>query len=92
MSWFKSSSTINMVAFLPVAKELFAKLEMAIEMIQKAEGSVKDPSSQEIFSKILFENSNNWNVVINQSDILDDDTKMHACRFVVGIACNLLRK
>ena len=79
-----------MSAFLPVAMGLYKKLDEAIELCLSSTGKeLSKENKKEFIAEMLLEQSQYWNLQLDGSNLLDDETKFDALRLLAGIAINL---
>lgn len=79
-----------LMKFLPLLKELGAYLKMGMDRYADLRAA-GDDASPEIIAFFLQEKMASWDPQLNNTSLLDDDTKAAGARFLAGVAINFVR-
>ena len=84
---------LSIIQFLPTAKELFSNLQLACELVEIAyqEFPTNDEINADSIANQLANQLADWEPEIKGKMVLCENTKIAACKFLVGIAINLRR-
>ncbi len=73
--------------FLPLVMQLGTYLKVGIDHYADLRSTGKEANT-EIIAAFLHMKMGDWNPTINSKEILDEDTRSAAARFLAGVAVN----
>lgn len=79
-----------LMKFLPILKELGAYLKMGMDHYADLRAAGND-ASPDVIAFFLLAKMDAWDPKVNNTSLLDGDTKAAGARFLAGVAINFVR-